>query len=367
MKILIVGAGIAGLAAARAFEMHGYHPEIVERHTECSTAGQSIFLLGNAMRALGTLGLQERVKEISSPIQTQTIFSSSGKLLNRVPTASVWEKCGPCVAVLRNQLIEVMRESLTSTRITFGTTVKRTVVRMDKRHVYLPDGQVSDYDLVIGADGARSSLRAATFAQSAPRLIGHSAWRLAVDNSSKLDGWTAMLGTGRTLLAIPLPNSKLYIYADCPTGEFGDGSISVMKRLFSEFAPPLGHIVSGINPDAEVHRAEIEEVAYRDYVADRLVLIGDAAHASSPSMAQGAGMAIEDAIVLTDCLSRNQPIDLALSQFSELRRQRVGWVQKQCHARDKLRGAPDVVRNLLLRTLGTKLYHRSYDILVEPW
>ncbi len=346
--------------------MRGYHPEIVERQTASPTAGQSIFLLGNAMRALENLGLQDQVSKVSFPIQTQTIFSSRGKLLNHVQTPSVWDTCGPCVAVTRPSLMELMRNSLISTRIDFGTTVMRTVLRRDKREVYFSDGRVSDFDLVIGADGVRSSIRAASFTLAAPRSVGLSAWRLLTDNRYQITGWTAMLGSGRTLLAIPLPNAKLYIYADCPTREFGSGSIEQLKRLFAGFAPPLGHIVADISDGADAHRAEIEEVPYRDHAAERLVLIGDAAHASSPSMAQGAAMAMEDAIVLAACLSRKQTVERAISQFGELRKRRVDWVQKQSNARDKLRGAPDVVRNMLLRTLGTKLYHRSYDMLVEP-
>lgn len=366
LKILIVGAGIAGLAAAKAFELRGYRPEIVERCQECPTSGQSIFLLGNAMRALRDLGLRWQVQASAFPIRAQTILSSRGDILNHVVTDAVWDGCGPCVAILRRALIDLMVASLSSTRIKFATTVMHSTVRSKGREVHFSNGRSGNYDLVIGADGIRSSMRACAFARTAPHAIGLSAWRLLLENRYGIDHWTAMLGSGRSLLAIPLNNSKLYLYADCRSEEYGDGALETMKLLFRDFSAPLGPIVADLNDDAVRHCATLEEVPEGNYVADRIVLIGDAAHASSPSMAQGAGMAIEDALVLAECVSRAPDVNKALSQFSEQRRHRVAWVRKQARARDKLRGSPDFVRNLVLRTLGTTLYRRSYDVLTEP-
>ncbi|MEP7454121.1 FAD-dependent monooxygenase [Phyllobacterium sp. SB3] len=361
-----MGAGIAGLAAARALEIRGFHPEIVEQKSVSPTAGQSLFLLGNAMRALGNLGLQEEIAPVSYPIRTQAIMSSRGSLLNKTSTQLVWGNCGPCVSVLRQTLADVLQSSLRRTAITHGTTVVNSISRIGRREVHFSNGRVSDYDLVIGADGIRSSIRASTFAETSPRSIGLAAWRLMVENRHQIDSWTAMLGMKRTLLTIPLRSSKLYLYADCPANEFGDGSIRSLKRLFADFAHPLGSVVSELDDSTSAHRAYLEEVPLGCYVADRLVLIGDAAHASSPNMAQGAAMALEDAVVLADCITGKQALDCSLSEFHERRKHRVEWVRKQCHARDKLRGAPDPVRNLVLLSLGTRLYHRSYNPLVEP-
>ncbi|WP_409995906.1 FAD-dependent monooxygenase [Rhizobium leguminosarum] len=93
--------------------------------------------------------------------------------------------------------------------------------------------------------------------------------------------------------------------------------------------------------------------------------MGDAAHASSPSMAQGAGMALEDALILAGTIASSNDITSALEAFHRQRLDRVSWVQKQCHARDKLRNSPNIIRNAVIRHFGTRLYHRAYIPLAK--
>jgi 2-polyprenyl-6-methoxyphenol hydroxylase-like FAD-dependent oxidoreductase len=366
LKILIVGAGIGGLAVARALEMRGFTPEIAERQGNSPVEGHSIFLLGNATRALQGLGLQSEISKQAFPVRRQTILSSRGSILNRVETDEVWGACGPCMTVKRQVLVDMLRFSLVTTKISYNTTITRTASRSGKRQVFFSDGRATEYDLVIGADGIRSPLRMSQFLATAPVALGLGAWRLVLENNNRVSDWTAMLGNKLTLLGIPLPESKLYVYADCPSSSFGDGSISTLKNLFSKFGDPLGSVVAGLTDGTIVHRSLIEEVPLGNYTGEHLVLIGDAAHASSPSMAQGAAMAIEDAVVLADCVAQYSSINEAAAQFYARRNRRVEWVRAQSHARDQLRAAPNVVRNLVLRSLGTKLYQRSYRPLCEP-
>lgn len=365
MKILIVGAGIGGLAAARAFEMQGFSPDVVERQSASPNAGHSIFLLGNAMRALRQLGLEHKVTSVAFPVRRQTITTPRGAILNAVETQSVWGDCGPCVTLRRQSLLDILRFSLSSSSIKYDMTVTHTLSRAGKREVHFSDGSFEHYDLVIGADGIRSSLRTAEFPDTAPVTLGLGAWRLLIDHQGGVTDWTAMLGNKLTLLGIPLTHSKLYIYADCPAEMFRCGSISRLRYLFRNFAGPLGSVMAGLNDETIAHRSMIEEVPLRDYIADQLVLIGDAAHASSPSMAQGAALAIEDAVVLAECVYRGPSLPDALKSYQARRRDRVSWVRAQSHARDKLRGAPNFVRSVILRSVGTKLYRRSYDPLLE--
>ncbi|WFU52022.1 FAD-dependent monooxygenase [Sinorhizobium terangae] len=366
MRVLIAGAGIAGLSATRALEMKGIECEVVERRERPPTEGAGIFLLGNATRALGDLGLLDEVKSVAYPIASQRILSPSGSVLNDVRTANVWKDCGPCLALSRQSLAGILEMSLNPGTVNYGLEAVSTVSQGDKRIVRFSDAREREYDLVVGAAGVNSPLRSAVFGPNAARQIDISCWRLVVRNNGEIDGWTAMIGKGRTLLGIPISERETYIYADCRSSEFDDGSVDVLKRLFGDFAGPLGPIVAALDPDTAVHRAVLQEVPARRWVADRCVLIGDAAHASSPSMAQGAGMAIEDAVVLAELVIKGGSIEGILQRFHEARIGRVAWVQKKSRARDKLRTGSSTIRNAVLRLFGDSLYRRTYEPLTHP-
>ena len=112
--------------------------------------------------------------------------------------------------------------------------------------------------------------------------------------------------------------------------------------------------------------APIEEVAPPAWTTGRVVLIGDAAHASSPNMAQGAAMALEDALVLADLLATSQDIDEALTEYRQRRTARVTWVQEQTHRRDRTRNLPPIIRNITLRLAGKRIYQSNYRPLRDP-
>jgi 2-polyprenyl-6-methoxyphenol hydroxylase-like FAD-dependent oxidoreductase len=365
VRILIVGAGIAGLSAARALELRGFTPEVVERHSVPAPSGYGIFLLGNATRALGDLGVLRQVERESFEIKGQRILTSGGSLLNHVSTRSVWAECGPCLALPRQALVTILQSALVRTKIGYGKAVVSNIDRGTTREVHFSDGTISHYDLVVAADGIHSQLRA-TAGGGEPRPLNLSCWRMQVERQHNIDNWTAMLGKGRTLLAIPISSSKLYVYADCPTTDFSDGSMETLKGLFSDFEGPLRPIIDELDSSVPIHRALLQEVPYRRQVISRLVLIGDAAHAASPSMAQGAGMAIEDAVVLGQLVAKGTPCEHLPETFQRRREQRVAWVQKQTHTRDKLRGSSDLLRNTVLRCFGTLLYHKAYTPLTRP-
>ncbi|RVK33822.1 FAD-dependent monooxygenase [Sinorhizobium meliloti] len=366
MRVLIAGAGIAGLSAARALEAKGIECEVVERREQPPTEGAGIFLLGNAARALGDLGLLDQVRSVAYPIATQRILSSSGSVLNDVRTAEVWKDCGPCLALSRRSFAAILQSSLKPGTVSYGLEAVSTASRGEKRMVRFSDGREREYDLVVGAAGVNSPLRSAVFGPNAARQIDISCWRLVAPNNGEIDGWTAMLGNGRTLLGIPISERGTYVYADCRSSEFGDGSIDVLKGLFSGFAGPLGPIVTALESDAAVHRAVLQEVPAKRWIADRHVLIGDAAHACSPSMGQGAGMALEDALVLAELVAQGGPVDGILERFHQARIGRVEWVQKKSRARDKLRSGSSTIRNAVLRMFGDGLYRRTYEPLTRP-
>jgi FAD-dependent urate hydroxylase len=114
-----------------------------------------------------------------------------------------------------------------------------------------------------------------------------------------------------------------------------------------------------------VHVAPIEEVGLPEWSRGSVLLVGDAAHASSPNMAEGAAMALEDGLVLAECLATQPGIPQAAANFQARRRSRTQWVQTQTHRRDRSRNLPPLLRNLVLRTRGRKIVHANYRPLLD--
>ncbi|WP_339485551.1 FAD-dependent monooxygenase [Pseudomonas sp. EL_65y_Pfl2_R95] len=367
MNILIVGGGIAGFAMARALELRGFAPDLVERREQGFSAGMGLYMPGNVARALAQLGLLKSVRDIAVPILTQSILDHRGRPLSVSRTQDVWSECGPCLSLPRTALQAILRGSLQQTNARFGVSVTAIQPSAQRCEVVFSDDTTAVYDLVIGADGIKSTVRSLLFPSAVPASVGNVCWRFIAPNTTEINGWTAMLGQGRTLLAIPVSAEKVYVYADKTLGD-GEAKEDIqttpLATVFEDFSAPVLPLIASMPSTTPVHFGSIEQVVMSTWYLDQVVLIGDAAHASSPSMAEGAGMAIEDALVLAETLAASERVDAALQAYVTRRKPRVDWVQQQCVARDTMRSLPPLARNVILRLFGEKLYKRSYGPLL---
>ena len=369
MRILVVGGGIAGLALARALEQHGMVAELVERQADPALKGAGLYLLGNATRALGGLGVLADVAAQAAPIETQRLFDSRGRLLKTIRTQDVWRDCGPCLCLPRTVLHAILRAALVKTEVSFGKAVADIHPSQDGCDVTFDDGTQRRYDLVVGADGVASTVRRSLFPADTPDYLGTVCWRTITENTAGIEGWTTMLGNGGTLGAIPVNATHIYVYADIRAGRAAVGDYSArtaLPPLFAEYGAPVFPLIEALPDDAEVHYGRIEQMTMAQWHRGRVLLIGDAAHASSPSMAEGAGMALEDALVLAEALAAEANLDTALAAYTARRRPRVDWVQAQCTARDRMRTLPGPARNAVVRLFSRRLYRRGYKPLLAP-
>jgi 2-polyprenyl-6-methoxyphenol hydroxylase-like FAD-dependent oxidoreductase len=369
MRILIVGGGIAGLALARALEQRGVTADLIERQPTRPNGGAGLYLPGNATRALDQLGLLPEVLERAFPIRRQRILDWRGKELNSVDTDTVWHDCGPCLALPRNDMHAMLQGALRRTEIGFSRSLAGLIQSAQACEVSFEDGSTATYDLVVGADGVNSKVRNLVFSNQPPRYMGNICWRLLTRNTAGIDCWTVMLGNGRTLLALPVSRSDVYVYADLAVEKADIAGFSAqtpLASLHAGFGAPVFPLIEALPAGTEIHFGRIEEVRMADWVNGRVVLIGDAAHASSPAMAEGAGMAIEDALVLAEAITAGDGLDAALRGYALRRKPRVDWVQSQCVARDRLRTLPGFARAAILRPFGTALYRRGYTPLLQP-
>ena len=357
--MLIVGAGVAGLALARALGGRAIAVEVVERSAEWDATGAGFYLPGNAVRALGELGLESTIAARANPIARQRLLDYRGRLLADIEVDRIWDGVGGCVAIRRAALHDALREATAEMPVRLGTAVT-ALEDGDAPRVRFSDGSSNTYDLVVGADGVHSTVRSVVLGGPGAGYVGQVSWRFVADGVPEISDWTAMLGRGRTFLTLALGQGAVYCYADVNTTDPSGRQSDDWRELFADFAEPVPRL---LDQAAGAYFAPIEEVVPPVWTAHRVVLVGDAAHASSPNMAQGAAMALEDALVLAEMLTTRQSVDRALAGYVERRKARVAWVQEQTHRRDRTRNLPTTVRNLTLRLAAERIFRSNYGPL----
>jgi 2-polyprenyl-6-methoxyphenol hydroxylase-like FAD-dependent oxidoreductase len=177
-----------------------------------------------------------------------------------------------------------------------------------------------------------------------------------------------LLGRGVTFLTVPIGRGQAYCYCDAPADGTPrpDGDVTGrLAELLTGFAAPVPAILDTLGPAGAVHVGPIEEVTLDRWSRGSVLLIGDAAHAMSPNMAEGAAMALEDGLVLAECLASGRGIAQTLAAFQARRRPRAQWVLAQTHRRDRTRNLPPAVRNLVLRRWGRNIFHANYRPLLD--
>ena len=367
MKILIVGAGLAGLSLARALFLRGIRADVVERRLDWTASGFGLFLPGNASRAFARLGLLPAITEAAAPIHRQDFYDHRGRHLGSIDAEAFWAECGPCLGMPRAIMHAILRDSVADLPIRAGRTVAALRQVDGGCEVTFDDRSVATYDLVVGADGLFSTVRRLAVDPAPPTYTGNGSWRFFARNLPGIDAWTVMVGKGRTLLAEPVDRSTLYVYIE-RTQRAGDprefATGAELQALFADFGAPLGPLLEQLLPATPLHFSRIETVQPRTSVSGRVVLIGDAAHATSPSMAEGAGMACEDAILLADAIAAKDDLDAAFDRYAARRKPRVEWVKAQSETRDRIRRLPTPISTRLLRFAGMAMYRRSYAPLL---
>jgi 2-polyprenyl-6-methoxyphenol hydroxylase-like FAD-dependent oxidoreductase len=292
-----------------------------------------------------------------------------GRLLAEIDLHQLWGGVGPCLALTWTELHKILREGMP---VQLGHTV-RSLERLDGPvQVGIDDGHGGDYDLVVGADGLRSTVRRLAVDPRPAVAVGQDSWRFLADCPPEVTSWTVILGRGASFLTVPVGQGLAYAYADVTAdtaaggGERDGDPVERLRERFAGFAAPVPGLLDQLDDPARVHVAPIEQVAEERWGRGAVVLVGDAAHGMSPNMAQGAALAFEDALVLAGCLRDAATVTDAVAAFVARRSPRTGWVRTQTHRRDHTRNLPPALRDLTLRAFGRRIFHSNYRPLLDP-
>lgn len=333
---------MAGLTAAAALTQRGIEVDLVERDTSWRTNGAGISINPNGERVLRDLGLDEAVTDAGFRIETLQIMNPAGTSIGEFPYGR-WPGVGGSIAIHRDALQQVLVEAASGAHLALGMTVRGIDIGGSTAHVKFDDGSVAEYDVVVVAEGIRSATRAAVFGAMQPRPVGQMYWRTAVPQVL-VDMLTMIADEDRYVSLIPLGGGQTYFMAQTRSApisvEPGD-RVATMRTATDGIGGPVPAAIDSIASDDDVFVGPAEEMAEIQWRQSRVVLIGDAAHALSPSFGQGANLAFEDAYVLAEELASNDDVDAALDAFVARREPRVAFVQEQTAERIELvnRGA----------------------------
>jgi 2-polyprenyl-6-methoxyphenol hydroxylase-like FAD-dependent oxidoreductase len=368
-KILVVGGGVAGLAAATALDRHGFRTELVERQQTWHASGAGFLVHANGMRMLLALGLAASVKNAGTIVCRWQFCDEQGDLLSEIDLEALWGNVGCCVGIERPKLQRALLPGVANLRCRLGTSVTSLV--QDDHHVSVgfSDGSTRDYDLVVGADGIKSTVRAMTLTAAAPSDLGAMNWRsIAPIRPAGLTGLQMHLGDGCTFGLVPMGAGRTYGFAYVIQPRFHDPVEGRLKRLRKRFAKFCGRVqeyLASLERDDQIICSAMEWMELEKWHTGRVVLVGDAAHASSPMIGQGGCMAMEDACVLADELRAAATADDALASYARRRKSRVEWVQRQSMEVGEMLTAPPLVRNAALRERGNQAMQARFGPLVQ--
>lgn len=335
-SVLIVGAGIGGLTLAAALGQKGIHSDVVEIKAAPSVYGVGIIQPGNAMRALQGLGLLQACLEAGYPIDEYRYFDAAEAPLATLNLLRIVDSETPATNMLpRPALHRVLTNAAKAggSTITFGVTVEALSQSDSAVSVTFSNGRSATYDLVVGADGIRSRVRQILFGDAyTPKFTGHGVWRFTTARPAALTYQAMYLGVGIKAGLVPLTAETMYLLL--VTNEPGNPWMPPdrLHELLRDYLMPFGGMVAEArerltNPKDVIY-VPIEEVTVPPpWHKGRVVLIGDAAHASSPHIAQGAAMAVEDAVVLAELAAQGGPLPAMLETFVGRRYPRCKFVQ----------------------------------------
>lgn len=332
-KVLVVGGGIAGLMVAAGLRNRGVDCELVERAEEWAPVGAGIVLSVNAMAVLRGLALDEKLVHAGHVLGRGAITDATGRDLGSTDFGTLEPEFGPTVALHRAALHEILLAAAGPTPIALGTSVEHLASDSTGVDVRFTDGREDRFDLVIGADGLRSKVRSLVFEPRPIVYSGYTCWRLVVRAPSETVHMREMWGRGLRFGIVPIGSGRVYCFAvaNAPHGQADpmEDRLARFRKRFSGFGGDVPAILASLkHPDELIHN-DLEELAEGPWSTGRVVLVGDAAHAMTPNMGQGAAMALEDAAMLVEALTNHATVDRALAEYESRRKPRVRWVQNQ--------------------------------------
>jgi 2-polyprenyl-6-methoxyphenol hydroxylase-like FAD-dependent oxidoreductase len=362
VRVIIVGGGIGGLTLAHGLARSGADVRVVEAARREDRLGTGITLLENALRALDRVGLTDPILASGFGWSVVSTRDAAGNVLHEQTLPKTYKPGAPAAAgIMRTRLGELLEEHAIASgaAIDFETTIERFTQRDGGVEVALSSGERDHCDVLVAADGAYSKTRTLLFGERCrPIYSGQGVWRYTVPRPAGIAGFTLFRSReGRIVGALPLSATECYLFYLEHTPEhvrFPDDRLGELlkERLAPFSAPEIREAVDGMEPSRHISFRPIDHILMPEpWHKGRVVLLGDAAHALTPQLTSGGGMAIEDAVVLSEELTSRVDVDEALRAYSARRMERVRPVYEHSLAICRLEQDPSASSEEAVRIL----------------
>jgi 2-polyprenyl-6-methoxyphenol hydroxylase-like FAD-dependent oxidoreductase len=331
--VLIAGAGIGGLTLACALRHAGLTATVFERADALKWVGAGIIVQMNAAVALRRIGLSDAVAAAGASPTDSAILQPSGAAITRLPVQKLQQELGlPMTCLHRARLQAVLLEHAGAEHVQLGRAVTGFKDDGQGVTVTLSDGSTVKGDVLVGADGLRSAVRSGLLGDAPLRYSGYTSWRgVSPEVPSAQPGHVSETwGRGARFGVVPIGFGKVYWFAtlNAPAGghDAPGTTRARLQSLFGHWHAPIGELLAATPEDAVVRTDIHDRPPVARWSRGRVTLLGDAAHPMTPNLGQGGCQAIEDAVVLAECLARGSAVDAALAEYESRRRERANQI-----------------------------------------
>jgi 2-polyprenyl-6-methoxyphenol hydroxylase-like FAD-dependent oxidoreductase len=356
-SIAITGGGISGLTTAIALQRIGLNPIIFEAAPEIREIGAGIGLGANAFKALHYLGIDKAVLEAGRDLSTFIIYNEKGKVLSK--TVPGRHQYGPeNFAIHRAVLHNILLSHVDPQSVRTNKRLTDIVQENGKLLLQFSDGYTEQFDHLVAADGIHSVVRKKLLPGSSVNYSGYTCWRAVIDNSTlQWQQSSETWGRKGRFGMVPLQFDKIYWYAclNTPPGneQMKKYTVQDLKRHFGHFHQPVAAVLDLTKNEDLVQGDIIDLEPINRFAFDNIVLTGDAAHATTPNLGQGACQAMEDAVVLAQEIKKSNDFSQAIRYFEQRRLKRTHMIARQSRMLGKIAQLENplaiAMRNALLR------------------
>jgi 2-polyprenyl-6-methoxyphenol hydroxylase-like FAD-dependent oxidoreductase len=325
-RILVIGAGIAGLATANALQQHGHDVTIIEERTDTSS-GAGISIWPNALAALDSIGLGDAVRAAGGRITGGAMRWRDGSWLRHPSPQRLVKALGePLVVIHRNALTSVLADALAEGTLRYGVGARSLAATADGVDVHLSDSSTIRADAVVGADGTHSMVARHLNGPLGNRYVGYTAWRGVAACTIDPDVAGEVLGPAVEFGHVPLGGDSTYWFATerTPEGRSApQGELTYLVDKFAGWTEPIPDVLAATDPARVLRNDLYDRDLARHWSRGPIVVVGDAAHPMRPHLGQGGCQGIEDAAILASFVGASDDLATAFGRFAAFRRPRV--------------------------------------------